>query len=347
MAMRTHQQQQRTKKSNHHKPRNDASSSALTTSQRIFPTATHDKINLQSMRPLTCLAVTFLGCWLVLLPDATTAFVPSPKILTDRMANTAIIPVTSPNKPLTRLAVSIRSNPENNWRRGDTSTETPPRNRNTLTTKHDENASLDLKLVGLAVWMTTLSAYILINQYVGPWPAFLLRNIPERFWYFGHLLGGMAFGGGILLTTCLETLVAQRGDASIGRFWFSQVPLLDMAIVVPGLTVAVVSGIALAVWRYGSLGTAPPHITYAFYALVAFAAWWASTDLTTQASALEAVQKLAVEEKRRLPGKAAMENAKAESTVLDQRFLSNVVSLGMVLVLYAIMVFKPGSVDYL
>ena len=45
------------------------------------------------------------------------------------------------------------------------------------------------------------------------------------------LIGGMLFGGGIILTTCIERLVAKSSNAPVLQFWFDKVPLLDGLIV--------------------------------------------------------------------------------------------------------------------
>ena len=85
---------------------------------------------------------------------------------------------------------------------------------------------------------------------------------------------------------------------------------------------------------------APPHIIYAFWALVAFAAWWALTDLTTQGSALNSVLEASV---------AMADDDKEMDSVPDEvkgRTISNVVSCVLVLVMYGIMVLKPGTLHY-
>jgi len=198
--------------------------------------------------------------------------------------------------------------------------------------------SKHVELVGLLVWMATVSAFILVNNFIGPWPGFM-SDIPERIWFFGHMIGGMLFGGGVLLTTAIEYMVANNSNSSVLQFWFDKVPLLDMAIVLPGLTLAMISGTGLAIEHYGGLGLAPLHIQYVFWALLAFASWWGVTDLTTQGSALNAVMEQAAELS------SEEESGKAPDIVL-KRTLSNVVSCLLVVVLYAIMVLKPGTIHY-
>lgn len=114
-------------------------------------------------------------------------------------------------------------------------------------------------------------------------------------------------------------------------------PLLDAAIVLPALTIAMISGTGLAVEHYGGLGIAPPHIATVFYALVAFATWWGVTDLTTQGKALVDVNEWAIQ------NSAGNEDSLDIPQVVHDRKISNVVSCLFILALYSIMVFKPGT----
>jgi len=219
-------------------------------------------------------------------------------------------------------------------------TQSPSNNSNgnaSVETWVDE--SKHVELVGLIAWMASISAFILMNNYVGPWPSFL-HLVPERLYFLGHMLGAMLFGGGVVLTTCIEYMVAKNKNPAVMQFWFDKVPLLDMALVLPGLTLSMVSGTGLTIVRYGGLAYAPAHIVYAFWALVVFAAWWAVTDLTTQGSALNAVMEARV---------AMPEEADEFESIPDEvngRTVSNVVSCLLVLVMYGIMVMKPGTLHY-
>jgi hypothetical protein len=141
-----------------------------------------------------------------------------------------------------------------------------------------EKSAIDpVELAGLAVWMGALSTFLLRNNFVGPWPA-IISTVPEDVWLFIHALAGMLFGGGIILTTCVEWLVAKSKDPSVLTFWFEKVPGLDLSIVLPAISVAIVSGTGLASVRYGGLGEAPIHIKASLHLLVFFAIWWASTS---------------------------------------------------------------------
>lgn len=62
----------------------------------------------------------------------------------------------------------------------------------------DESKKIELILLG--IWGVSISAFILINNFYGPWPLFM-KTIPERTFFLGHMVGGMLFGGGIILTT--------------------------------------------------------------------------------------------------------------------------------------------------
>lgn len=192
--------------------------------------------------------------------------------------------------------------------------------------KQEKESNLT-ELLGLGVWMSALSSFLLINNYVGPFPANIL-DVPAKLWPVMHSLGGMLFAGGIILTTCIEWLVTESKNANVLKFWFEKVPALDASIVLPALTASIVSGTGLAVDHYDSLGEAPFHVTAAISTLLAAAAWWASTDLTTQSAAFTAVEE--------------WEDGQDVPNILQFRKFSNIVSCGFVLALYAIMVIKPG-----
>jgi len=192
-----------------------------------------------------------------------------------------------------------------------------------------------LELVVLAVWGVSISAFILINNFSGPWPLFM-KHVPERWFFLSHMVGGMLFGGGIILTTCIERAVAKSNNPGVLQFWFDKVPELDGLIVVPALTISMISGTGLSIVRYGGLNIAPPHVGAIFWTLIAFMSWWAATDLTTQGTALKAVERMY---ERSLNGEEGLETPKV---VLDRHF-SNVVSCFFILTLYSMMVLKPGT----
>ena len=193
-----------------------------------------------------------------------------------------------------------------------------------------------LELVLLAVWGVSLSAFILINNSVGPWPLFM-KQVPERVFFLFHMYGGMLFAGGIILTTCIEREVAKSNDPQVLKFWFDKVPALDGLIVVPALTVSMISGTGLSTVRYGGLNIAPPHVDAIFWVLIAFLAWWATTDLTTQGAALKSA------ERAREEFEVGLTDEFVTPKIVMDRHFSNVVSCFFVLLLYSMMVMKPGT----
>lgn len=192
------------------------------------------------------------------------------------------------------------------------------------------------ELILLGIWGVSISAFILINNFYGPFPL-AMKQVPERVFFLSHMIGGMLFGGGIILTTCIERLVAKSNNPGVLQFWFDKVPELDGLIVVPALTVSMVSGTGLAITRYGGLNVAPPHVDAIFWALIAFMSWWAATDLTTQGAALKEVETMYA---RSLAGETDLETPK----VVVNRHVSNVVSCFFILILYSMMVLKPGTI---
>ena len=200
--------------------------------------------------------------------------------------------------------------------------------------------SKEVELALLGIWGVGISAFILMNNFVGPWPE-VMKTVPERMYFLSHMIGGMLFGGGIILTTCIERLVAKSNNPPVLQFWFDKVPVLDGLIVVPALTVSMVSGTGLSIVRYGGLNVAPPHVDAIFWTLIAFMTWWAATDLTTQGTALTAVNEMHAEY---LKDGGGTTNKKLETPkVVVDRHVSNVVSCFFVLLLYSFMVTKPGT----
>jgi hypothetical protein len=204
-------------------------------------------------------------------------------------------------------------------------------------TEKTEEKTLDIKeIIGLAAWMGALSALLLINNYVGPFPANIATAVPVKAWGLMHGVGGMLFGGGIILTTCIEWLVTNSKNKSVWNFWFKKVPDLDSKIVLPALTASIVSGTALSVDHYDSLAQAPFHVTAALGTLLAFAGWWGITDLTTQGRATEKIAEITTtardSDELTIPG------------ILEFRKFSNLVSCGFVAALYYIMITKPGFI---
>jgi hypothetical protein len=107
--------------------------------------------------------------------------------------------------------------------------------------------------IGLSIWVISLCAFVFVNNFIGPWPQSIYDTVPERIWFLGHVIGGMLFGGGVIVTTCVEWLVVRSKNLEVMTFWFQNVPLLDTSIVLPGLTFSILSGTGLMTIRYGGL----------------------------------------------------------------------------------------------
>jgi hypothetical protein len=202
--------------------------------------------------------------------------------------------------------------------------------------------------IGLSIWMTSLCAFVFVNNFIGPWPQSIYNTVPERIWFLGHVIGGMLFGGGVIVTTCVEWLVGRSKNLEVMTFWFQNVPLLDTSIVLPGLTLSILSGTGLTTIRYGGLSYAPQHIIYAFWTLLVYAAWWGFTDLTTQGRALEAVTTISNNNSNKNNDKDTTDVGKPlvlkeVPEVVNERMLINVICCVLVFVLYAIKVLKPGT----
>lgn len=205
----------------------------------------------------------------------------------------------------------------------------------TTSSSDEADNAKTIELIALGVWLVGLTAFICINNYIGPFPAFM-KQIPERVFFLSHMIGGMLFGGGIILTTCIERLAANSKSPPVLEFYFNKIPELDGLIVVPAVTVSIFSGIGLAIVRYGGLNIAPPHISAIFYTLIAFMVWWGITDLSTQTTAQKAVNEMYDSFQA---GEKDLETPK----VVSDRHFSNVVSCFFVLTLYSLMVIKPGT----
>lgn len=187
-----------------------------------------------------------------------------------------------------------------------------------------------VELAGLGTWIASLSGFLLFNNYVGPFPS-AIQTVPVEYFGLMHALSAMLFGGGIILTTLLEWLAVSSKNASVLDFYFSKVPILDKMVVLPAVTLSIVSGVGLAVDHYGMLGQSPFHVVAAISTLLAFAGWWGVTDLTTQGAAKAAIGEW----------KESAEGTEI-SMIVQLRKISNVVSCIFVLAIYAIMVLKPG-----
>eukprot|EP00977_Amphora_coffeiformis_P011528 scaffold2768_cov161-Amphora_coffeaeformis.AAC.4 len=186
----------------------------------------------------------------------------------------------------------------------------------------------------LASWAIALGGFLIRNyKATKPWPSILLTG-SRRGWNFVHAVSSTIFSGTILVTTLLEWLVVRSASPTVIKFWFLTIPRIDVAIVLPALTGAVVSGVAQSVQEYGTVKEAPKYIKSVLHLMATFGLWWAATDRPTQRQARQAVQ-LWLENKASGP----------VPSILQWRRGSNLVSCSFVLVLYILMVLKPGRPD--
>ena len=49
------------------------------------------------------------------------------------------------------------------------------------------------EFAGIAIWLTALSTFILMNEFVGPWPQNLMKAVPGNIWLLCHYLGGTSW----------------------------------------------------------------------------------------------------------------------------------------------------------
>mmetsp|Transcript_9229 Transcript_9229/g.19925 ORF Transcript_9229/g.19925 Transcript_9229/m.19925 type:complete len:302 (-) Transcript_9229:123-1028(-) len=210
----------------------------------------------------------------------------------------------------------------------------PERQQNT-----SKDVSTTKRKISLHVWIALMSAFIMTNAKFQPYPESLLYALSSRQWAFVHAVCSMIFSGTIILSALMEYLVIASGKESVIKFWFLSVPAqLDERVVLPALAGAIVSGVGQAAINYGSLATSPKHIVGAFHLLLTFGLWWGITDVTTQRKAVKAVQQMKEDERDSSNDDSIVEIPK----VLKMRVSGNIVSCILVVVMYALMVLKPG-----
>ena len=185
----------------------------------------------------------------------------------------------------------------------------------------------------VASWAIALGGFLIRNYKAAkPWPDILLTG-SRRGWNFVHAVSSTVFSGTILVTTLLEWLVVRSASPAVLKFWFLTIPGVDLVVVLPALTGAVVSGVAQAVQEYGKVAEAPKYVKAVLHTMATFGLWWAATDRPTQLKARQAIQ-------------VWLETASGPvPSILQWRRASNLVSCGFVMVLYILMVLKPGRPD--
>jgi hypothetical protein len=204
-----------------------------------------------------------------------------------------------------------------------------------------------MPVVGLATWFTSLSYIIVRNYKIGPW---LPVTLNKRVWVLIHAMSNMFFASGIILSTILEWRVLSTRNPEVIHDWFGKVvSKIETTIVLPSLTLAIVSGFAQTALDYGSMATAPKHIRISIHILATFALWWMATDVPTVQSS-----KIALNDwyndvtKGQNVGQGTKEKHSITTSlpkVLYLRRWSNAVSCLFVASLYGIMTLKPGYIQ--
>lgn len=182
----------------------------------------------------------------------------------------------------------------------------------------------------LLIWLHAVSIFVVVN-YMRPTlhPGFLLM-IPRNVWSLIHALSAMVFAGGIVTTTLLEWNLPYIGNkmeeqrqqnnksGAVLLNWLWQV---ESRLVLPAVTMSLISGVAQSFHYYATLRFAPKHVKSSLHVMLLFGIWWAWTDRRSQAS--------------------LRERGFDDSKVIQRR-LSNIVSCAFLVVLYSIMILKPG-----
>jgi len=183
-----------------------------------------------------------------------------------------------------------------------------------------ESSGLSLASLVLPAWAACMGGFLVYNYYfaTAPWPPGL-GAVPLGVWSLLHAISGAAFSGGILTTTFLEWVVVTQGNADVKRFWYNAATRAEHVLVLPGLTGSLISGVAQAWLMYQRpLQYAPLHVKLPIHVLVLFGLWWLMTDLNQR-------------------------HAAEDNNMQAGRLRSNAVSCALVLLIYGIMVLKPGA----
>ena len=190
----------------------------------------------------------------------------------------------------------------------------------------------------IATWAVAVGGFLVRNYKTKqPWPT-LLTTGSRRGWNFVHAVSSTIFAGTILTTTLVEWLVVRAAHPAVMKFWFSTIPSVDVAVVLPALTGAMISGVAQSIQEYGRVVEAPKYVKAVLHTLATFGLWWAATDRPTQRGATKAVETW-------LTMTQAARASSSFPRILQWRRASNIISCLFVLALYILMVLKPGRPD--
>ena len=234
------------------------------------------------------------------------------------------------------------------------------------------------------LWIHVISIFILVNSSTrimatGCWPAALTTRVSLSVWRLMHAVAAMVFAGSIVTTTVVEWMVVRwynnhrdnnqtssrtSKDAAWTpdtwlHFWFPTAASVEQWLVLPALTLSIVSGVTQAAISYQHLSRAPRHVKSSLHLLVLFGLWWGVTDRTTQRTVAQQLALLRTDDNddntedkdpsSTTPSMTPISTEEPSNTtanllgrVLWQRRISNVVSCAFLVALYAVMVLKPG-----
>ena len=171
--------------------------------------------------------------------------------------------------------------------------------------------------VVVTLWIHLISIFVVVNSSTrittpaaaGCWPAVMATRVSLSVWRFLHAVAAMVFAGSIVTTTVVEWNVVRswynnsnfhrnnnnnnasstsRGADSSSpeewllRFWFVTASSVEQWLVLPALTLSIVSGVAQAAITYQHLSLAPRYVKSSLHILLLFGLWWGVTDRTTQ-----------------------------------------------------------------
>jgi hypothetical protein len=208
----------------------------------------------------------------------------------------------------------------------------------------------------LILWVHGLSIAVVLSYYPNLLPASLgsiirmapiFDLLPLNVWNLIHAVSGMLMGGTIITTTFLEWIMVNDKDAdgagengggggqgtSLPRA-IKQLWSLESYIVLPAVTGSMMSGLAQSYLMYGGIGESPRYVKAALHTMLTFGIWWALMDKKSQRRLVKAMNGEG-------DGVDGSSDDTDMSSIWNKRKIANVVSCGLVVTLYAIMVLKP------
>ena len=205
------------------------------------------------------------------------------------------------------------------------------------------------------LWIHILSIFMVVNYFWGAFPSSAIFGIlPLPAGNFIHATSAMVFSGSIFTTTILEWKIGEDTDGKIADAKANKNKTddkltsvtqrlfpLERSVVLPALSLNILSGVAQVYGTYlpKTLRQAPPHIKSVFHVLFLFGLWWGFTDRKSQRPLKDMLSTPNNEDKK---DSDVVVTNQTINDALKQRRLSNIVSCGFIMALYAIMIFKPG-----